>query len=521
MLYLTGNFPASWDDAGLLRVQKQLLVELDHHGGGTLRIGEEEWTKDDILKLIGLLRPAAARTFHQWIYENPALLLLVEKGLVSDEGPLYPPALATHPAFDSFQVFLSPYLVDSVSHGLHQSFLRLDFGAVRQFLEATTLLIPSRAEETLARLSMLLQSLARTFRRVETGEEPFDSQRLGYIITPEFIALLNALPERLANQREWVSVHLINLVAKIGTTDIAFSHRTYKCLLDLQCVPDIRRALIFNYSNFKAQAPTVVARKVYRDVGRRFVWSTARVLGVFIGLCILVVGVMTVFRIDLPASGASASIVHGEEEEVTEVQRTYHAYRDRLRAIVQKQMTPAGADSMRYILLTNPQVNHVQTLWHHAVPGMHLANDKTNGARGLMIVNQSRYDAMLFVMGDSALYNGFLARGDSVQLFLGIRDKLAFYIGNSWQSPGSMKRGVYPWTDVKAQYGIFTTVDTTTLSQLDKTYHLSPAALGKTLRVSLTTSPNGLRLVPASVLLQDASQKERLEKVVLDTLKGD
>jgi hypothetical protein len=521
LLYLTGNFPASWDDSGLLRIQKQLLVELEHHGGGILRGGGKEWTKDDILKLISMLRQVEERKFHQWIYENPALLLLVEEGLVSEESPLYHPGLVADPNFESFQAFISPYLVDPVSRGLQQSLAQLDFAVARQFLEATTLLIPARAEEILAKLSPWLQALARMFRRVEAGDEPFDSQRLGYIITPEFIALLNALPASVADRREWLTVNLINLVVKIGTTDIAFSHRTYKCLLDLHCAPDIRRALIFNYSNFKAQMPTVVARKVYHDVGRRFAWTVTRVLGVFIGLCILVFGLMTVFHIDLPASGASASVLRGTEETVTEVQHTYYVYRDRLQTIVQKQMTPAGADSMRYIVLTNPQVNHVQTLWHHAVPGMPLSNYKNNSGRRLMIVNRSRYDAMLFVMGDSALYNGFLAQGDSVQIVPGLRDKLAFYVGNSWRSPGNMKRGVYPWTDAKAQYGIFTTVDSTTRGQLDKIYHLSPAAAATRLRVLLTTDYGGLRLVPGNVLVQDASQKERLEKVLLDVIKRD
>lgn len=505
ILYLTGNFPASWDDTGLLRVQKQLLLELEHHGGGTLSIGEEVWTKDDILKLIDALRPAEERMFHQWIYENPALLLLLEQGLVSEDGPLYNPALTGDPRFESFQAFVSPYLVESVGRGMSQSFVQQDFATVRQFLEATTLLVPARAEEILARLIHMLKPLSHAPGRVTTGEEPFNSQAFRYI-TPDFIALLNALPESVADFREWFSIELINMLVKIGITDIGFSHGVYKCLLVLHCEPDVREVLVANYTNFQTEAPELVVGKVYSDLGRGCARTVAWVLGIIIGLCILVYGLMKLFHIDPPTPNTRPHVLRRAEEEIPTVQETYRAYCNRLRAIVQKQLNPSGADSMRYILLTNPQVNNEHTLWHHAVPGTHLSNYKATAAVPLTIVNQSPYDAVLFVMNDSALYNVFLSRGDSLQTSISVRDDLAFYVGNDWQSPGSMKRGVYPWTDVKAQYGIFTKVDTTTLLLLNKTYHLPASSGKKPLRVSLTGN-GGLQLIPDNVLLEEISQK--------------
>lgn len=507
ILYLTGIFPEFWDDARLLRVQKQLLLELEHHGGGTLQIGEEGWTKDDILKLIDALRPAQERMFHQWIYENPTLLLLLEQGLVTDEGSLYHPTLADNPAFESFQGFVSPYLVESVGRGMNQSFVQRDFAAVRQFLEAVTLLAPARAEEILARLSHSLQTLGHDLKRVETGEEPFNSERFGYI-TPEFITLLNALPESLAYLRERLSVHLINLLVTIGRADIGFSHGVYKCLLELHCVPEVRSTLIANYTSFTVYEPDIVAGKVYQDLGVGCALIAVKVLGVAIGLCILVYVLMKLLNIDVPTSNVPREVLRRAEEEMPTVQHTYRAYRDRLRKIVQKQMTPSGADSMRYILLTNPQVNLEHTLWHHAVPGTHLSNYRSIAGRTVTVVNQSSYDAVLFVMSDSVLYNAFLGQGDSLQTPIRARDKLAFYVGNGWESPGSMKRGVHPWTDVNALYGMFTNVDSTTLSQLDKTYFPPPSGTGRNpLRVLLTTGNDGLQLHPDNVLVEETSQE--------------
>jgi hypothetical protein len=506
ILYLTGNFPDSWDDTGLLRVQKQLLLELEHHGGGMLQIGEEVWTKDDILKLIDALRPAEEHMFHQWIYENPALLLLLEQGIVSEEGPLYNPVLVGNPGFESFQAFVSPYLVESVGRGMSQSFAQQDFATVRQFLEATTLLVPARAEEILARLMHVLKPLSHAPGRVTTGEEPFNSQQFGYI-TPDFIVLLNALPESIADFREWFAIELMNMLVKIGITDIGFSHGVYKCLLALHCEPDVREVLVANYTSFQEETPELAVGKVYSDLGVGCALTVARVLGVVIGLCILVYGLMKLFDVDPPTPDTRLNVLRRAEEEIPTARGTYRAYRNRLRAIVQKQLTPSGADSMRYILLTDPQVNNEHTLWHHAVPGTHLSNYKPTAAQSLTIVNRSQYDAVLFVMGDSALYNRFLSQGDSVQTSIRVADELAFYVGNDWASPGSMKRGVHPWTDVKAQYGIFTQVDSTTLLLLDKAYHL-PASKGKKLlRVSLTTTAGGLQLIPNTVLLEEISQK--------------
>jgi hypothetical protein len=264
--------------------------------------------------------------------------------------------------------------------------------------------------------------------------------------------------------------------------------------------------LIANYTSFQAEAPELLAGKVYGHLGVGCALTLAKVIGIFIGLCILVYGLMKIFQIYPPASNVPGDVLRRAEEEIPTVQKTYRTYRDRLRIIVRKQLTPSGADSMRYILLTNPQVNNEHTLWHHAVPGTHLSSYKP-AVQTLTIVNRSQYDAVLFIMGDSALYNGFLSKGDSLQTSISMRDRVAFYVGNSWQSPGSMKRGVYPWTDVKAQYGIFTNVDTTTLLLLNKTYHLSTSTGKKPLRVSLTTGNGGLQLIPDNVLLEEISQK--------------
>lgn len=460
-----------------------------------LRVGSDAWTKDDILKLIGALRPAKERMFHKWIESHPALLGLLEWGQVPEEGPRYEPWLVAEPAFESFQDFIAPYLVESIGRGMNQSFVQRDFARVRRFLEVATLLVPTRAEEILARLAHLLDDQAQALERVESDKAPFDREWFGYI-TPDFIALLNGLPESHASLREWLSLCLVNLLAKKATV-LNFSSNAYNCMLELRCAPPIRSVLISSYRTFKRL---------------RYVLLASKVLGILVGLCILVYGLIVLVRIDplnpfYPPGPETRTVLRRAEEEIPTIEETYCSYRNRLRTIVQKQLTPAGADSMRYILLTNPQVNNEHTLWHHAVPGTHLSNYKPTAARMLTIVNGSQYDAVLFVIGDSALYNGFLSRGESLRTSISMRDQVAFYVGNSWQSPGSIKRGVYPWTDVKAQYGIFTKVDTTTLVLLDKTYHL-PAGTGKkNARVSLTTGNGGLQLMPDNVLLEKISQK--------------
>jgi hypothetical protein len=169
---------------------------------------------------------------------------------------------------------------------------------------------------------------------------------------------------------------------------------------------------------------------------------------------------------------------------------------------------------MRYVLLTDPQVNNEHTLWHFAVPGTHLSNYRATGGQSLNVVNQSLYDAVLFVMEDSTLYHAFLAKGDSLQTSITKRDTVAFYVGNRWVPPGSMKQGVYPWTDKKALYGIFTEVDTSTLSQLDKTYVLAPGRTTHSpLRVLLTSAAGGVSLVPDSILVREVPQ-EALRKAL-------
>src|SRR5262245_12740167 len=70
------------DTAAVLKIQKRLLVELDHTGEGIIHVGNQVFTKDDILTLTEEIKDQQVLLFHNWIFDNKHLLALLENGYV-------------------------------------------------------------------------------------------------------------------------------------------------------------------------------------------------------------------------------------------------------------------------------------------------------------------------------------------------------------------------------------------------------------------------------------------------------
>jgi hypothetical protein len=280
VLQYAGSTQDKPDANDLLKIQKRLLVELEH-SGGTLKVGEQSLYKDEILTMIDDLKQENSFLFHQWIAANPALLALIERGVLPTSGPLINPILKQRPEFAQFKVFITPYLVQPVSKGINQVFLKHSFVAARRYLSIQYLLDKSHFDELFGKLRQSLQAMADDIKRTEKKEIAFAPGNFNFV-NGDFVDFLNELPEGLANFREVFAVSLINISVDAQHQHADFCQRIYSYLQVLNCSEATKKVIQQNRSVFNRDEE----QEVGSDGGSNSGWGV--VGGVFFFLLAMV-----------------------------------------------------------------------------------------------------------------------------------------------------------------------------------------------------------------------------------------
>jgi len=237
----------------LLKAQKRLLVELDLSGTNSLAIGQQSFTKDDILTLIESARETQFIRFHEWIHENPSLLKLISDGRADDSRILFSGKLRANPAFDSFRSFISPFLAQPLGKAIHQAFLKREFVKVDKLLQGADLIISAYYDETFTKLKHAIQALASEIKQMQTDASRFNPSHFDFVDT-SFIRVLNNLPDDFEPLREQVVVALVNLAVTHGKKYQAFFANIHETLLLVKCRPATYQVIESNVKVAKQNA---------------------------------------------------------------------------------------------------------------------------------------------------------------------------------------------------------------------------------------------------------------------------
>jgi hypothetical protein len=191
----------------------------------------------------------------------------------------------------------------------------------------------------------------------------------------------------------------------------------------------------------------------------------------------------------------------------------YDAFIDRLSVVVEKQLTQAGKDSIRYMLITGNDLMFDSTGMQVPLREYSLEDYGPPESGVVQIANNSAYAILLINRNDAAVYTTFLQKGKTLQIKMAPADRLSFYAGSEWYistsvltrptstsadskapvNPVDFSHGEYlSGADGKSLDGVFTEVDTTTLSYLRKSFQYRGGTIGVSddIRVFLT-SPVG------------------------------
>lgn len=444
------------------------MIELDHGGTGSLQVGTQSLTKDDILTLIEDLKQQQSYVFHQWIHDNPRLLALLEKGTAPGVGLLYDRNLSYRAEFKQFKVFVSPYLVQPVGKGLNQAVLKRDFTTARAFLSARNLLDAAFFDETFGKVGHSLKSIADEIKRTERKEINFVASHYSFV-DGAFIDFLNDLPEALSQYRETLAIALINLSVEVQHTHADFCQRIYTYLQGLNCSAETKRIIMQNRAIFN--------RHEERQEATASEGGSRSGCGSTIGIAFFIITILRVL-INLaddddlgsklvPYNPAS---IPGVSISVSEM--GYQTFMSRIRRVVQRQLTPQGKDSIADVIREQPP-------YEIPVTGPQLYPDFTQSllayqpqnATPTTLLNNSKYDVLVFLRNHEDTYVAFLARKEKMETKMVAEDVVSFYAGRDWSYDVTFTAHEFMGAGIDhTVHGAFLSPDSTTLDYLKRSY---------------------------------------------------
>ncbi|MCD9019483.1 hypothetical protein [Parachryseolinea silvisoli] len=455
------------DVNSLLRIQKRLLVELDHGGTGSLQVGTQSLTKDDILTLIEDLKQQQSYLFHQWIYDNPRLLALLEKGTAPAAGPLYDRNLSYRAEFRQFKTFISPYLVQPVGKGINQAFLKRDFATARSFLLARHLLEPTFFDNTFGKLGHSLKSLAEEIKRTERKEINFVAAHYDFV-DGTFVDFLNDLPEALSQYREMLAIALINLSVEIQRTYADFCQRIYSYLQGLNCSPETKRIIMQNRAIFNRHQ-----EKQEATSGNS---SSKSGCGPIIGIAFFIITLLRVLinladDDDHGYTGPNLNQTSIPGTSITPSEMGYQTFTARIRRIVKRQLTAHGKDSIAEVIRRQPRYVAPADVPLYPDFCEPLLNYQPQNSNRAELSNNSDYDIVVFLRNQQTTYVVYLAKGQKVETRMVMQDVLSFYPGNNWSHDVTFKANLFMRAGVERTVrGVFLSPDSTTLDYLKRSY---------------------------------------------------
>lgn len=235
------------DVAKLNRAQKELLTEVDIAESKSLLIDGDELTKDDIIFIFDELKDTQTLQFHQWIYDSPRLLKLIQHDEmeVSKKGIFFDRSWSYHGNFSAFKEFISPYLAQPLAKAIDRAFQAKKFNEAELMMADHYLIWDAYFDETFGRLRRSLRSLVQEIKTCRQGGAAFHRLNLDYI-NRAFIGFLNALPEQLSSDRKAIVAALIDLSVEVQHREPQFCHDLYLVLKKVKCDQETQKIISEN-----------------------------------------------------------------------------------------------------------------------------------------------------------------------------------------------------------------------------------------------------------------------------------
>lgn len=226
----------------LPRIRKQLQAEFGFAQSGFLEVDGYSYARQDVFEEIERPDFPQRLEFHKQIWDNPAMLGLLENNqidpLVIDQ------AFFLFAGNEEFDVFFSPYFAGPFQY-LCRTYLannRLrDTGILLGFEE---FLLPAEREEAFRPLRLYLDEQLRLFRNVSPENYSIMRPKLYHWVETDWYPFLTNLPHEFYDQKTDIATYLINIGVGIQKHNKRDCRHLSEQLVSSEGFPEHLRSLI-------------------------------------------------------------------------------------------------------------------------------------------------------------------------------------------------------------------------------------------------------------------------------------
>jgi hypothetical protein len=204
-------------DANKLNFEKKrLLLEIQISDTQTTTVGDNEFSKNDVIELFDRLKSIDHLDYHKAIYNHPKLLHLLENGEVSsvkiEESNKI--RFNTVPEWEEFTAFVSPYLTQSIDTLLSKVIRKHRFGDLMEIKSFFKLLTQSDKYFAFRKLNNFCETMSERLEHLAFTKTTFPADETKYLCQPGFYDLVNELIVSHPNLPNAVAHAVINFTVE-------------------------------------------------------------------------------------------------------------------------------------------------------------------------------------------------------------------------------------------------------------------------------------------------------------------
>ncbi len=219
---------AQLDKEHLALARKMLLAEIDLSDTQTLKKGNVELTKNDILNLFEDLKNSENLTYHTAVFADKVLLKFLEEFKIEDNpqqvsdydryaaNAVSRTRFANNPVYNesAFVEFIGVYFKDAFQIILQRAIEKQDRNTVKLVMQNPRFMLYNQEFDAFSRILLQLQGKEEDADglqyRIENRQN-YTQEEVIAISNPNFIDCLNFLPDFFENFRDIYAISLINI----------------------------------------------------------------------------------------------------------------------------------------------------------------------------------------------------------------------------------------------------------------------------------------------------------------------
>lgn len=427
-------------------LKKQKLLELQMYGD-ELKLGNDTYTKDDIIKTFDQLENQHELKFHVIIWKNKELLEFLSKGSIHHYHELeisirYNPSLRD----PEFLKFISPYAGAIVKKESTEFFKNEEFDHLTKYISLLNLLTADSREEALANIKFQLDYYIEKLDAVEHKRIAFVEAEYKTLKNSSFYVFLNELPVEMAKTVNQLAREIINSCITVEKTHIKYVFTVYQGFRNLNCEENLKKIIEGNYeiyrkrinnNNVVSTKPNVQSKVVQKKKSSRITWGIVIFIALFVIFATRMINVLNRKSTnDYPINQNTFLNNTNYSKSLT--------FQEVLQLLTNKEYSSKENDVTFYDFFDKKNI--------------------PNYGEPIEIVNNTPYEVCILVDGILGPYSSNIIKPNSISEAPHANNDFVVYVGNNWDSTALFS------LNNKSFKGGFITFDDNTKKHLNKIY---------------------------------------------------